>query len=72
MPTWRPISRRELITALRAAGFSQVQSGGKHEYMEREQLRIYIPNPHRGDIGVAFLSRIIKQAGISREEWEAL
>jgi predicted RNA binding protein YcfA (HicA-like mRNA interferase family) len=72
MPTWRPISRRDLITALKLAGFSDLQSGGKHEFMEREQLRIYIPNPHRGDIGVGFLSRIIKQAGISKEEWESL
>ena len=67
MPTWRPVSRRELIAALRKAGFSELQSGGKHEYMELGQLRIYIPNPHRGDIGIGFLSRIIKQAGISRE-----
>jgi predicted RNA binding protein YcfA (HicA-like mRNA interferase family) len=72
MPTWRPLSRRELIVALKAAGFSDLQAGGKHEYVERNGLRVYVPNPHKGDIGVGFLSRILKQAGITKEEWESL
>jgi predicted RNA binding protein YcfA (HicA-like mRNA interferase family) len=72
MPTWRPISRRELIVALKAAGFADLQAGGKHEYVERDGLRVYVPNPQNGDIGVGFLNRILKQAGIFREEWEAL
>jgi hypothetical protein len=28
-----------------------------------------IPNPHGGDISVDLLTRILRQAGISREEW---
>lgn len=28
-----------------------------------------IPNPHRGEIGVALLTRILRQAGINRKEW---
>ena len=72
MPSWRPISRRELISALREAGFDGPFQGGKHEYMEREALRVSIPNPHKGDIGVGFLVQIIAQAGISRDEWEKL
>jgi len=30
-----------------------------------------VPNPHKGDIGRDLLTRILKQAGISREEFEA-
>jgi predicted RNA binding protein YcfA (HicA-like mRNA interferase family) len=41
-------------------------------YMVREQLRVVIPNPHQGDIGVGLLARILRQAGVSREEWEAV
>jgi hypothetical protein len=37
--------------------------------MVRGDLRLRIPNPHRGDIGVPLLTRILKQAGISPEEW---
>lgn len=28
-----------------------------------------IPNPHAKDISIDLLSKILKQAGISREEW---
>ena len=40
--------------------------------MVSENGRVWIPNPHRGDIGRDLLAEILKQAGISREEWEAL
>ncbi len=72
MPSFRPISRRELITGLRAAGFTGPYSGGKHQYMQRDTLRVRIPNPHQGDISQNLLARILKQAEISLEEWENL
>ncbi len=40
--------------------------------MIRGDRTLRIPNPHGGDIGVELLSRILKQAGISRREWEAI
>jgi hypothetical protein len=39
--------------------------------MQRGDLTITIPNPHEGDISVGLLARILRQAGVSREEWEA-
>ena len=33
MPIFGPISRRDLIAALRVAGFSGPYSGGKHQFM---------------------------------------
>jgi hypothetical protein len=38
--------------------------------MRRANLTLIIPNEHEGDIGPGFLSRLLKQAGISREEWQ--
>jgi predicted RNA binding protein YcfA (HicA-like mRNA interferase family) len=38
----------------------------------RGQVKITIPNPHDGDVGIGLLARILRQAGISREEWERL
>lgn len=70
MPRFGPIRRRELIAALRSLGFTGPYSGGKHEFMQRRSLVLTIPNPHRGDIGPELLSRILRQAGISRREWE--
>lgn len=70
MPSFGPISRRDLVRALRKVGFEGPYSGGKHQFMVREEVTIRIPNPHRGDIGRSLLSRILRQAGISRDEWE--
>lgn len=70
MPAWRPVSRRELIATLRRLGFRGPYSGGKHEFMVKETQVLAIPNPHRGDIGVGLLAVILRQAGISRREWE--
>lgn len=28
-------------------------------------------DPHRGDIGLPLLTRVLAQAGVSRDEWEA-
>jgi hypothetical protein len=37
--------------------------------MIKGSLVLTIPNPHKAVIGVELLSRILKQAKISREEW---
>jgi predicted RNA binding protein YcfA (HicA-like mRNA interferase family) len=72
MPPFGPISRGNLVRALRKAGFEGPFEGGKHAFMVRGNLTLSIPNPHRGDIGRDLLSRILRQAGVSREEWDLL
>ncbi len=72
MPRMGPIKRRDLITYLKQLGFSDPRPGGNHEYVKRGQARVNLPNPHQGDISQSLLLRILKQAGVSREEWEAL
>lgn len=72
MPPLSPVSHAELVKRFRMLGFDGPYSGGKHLYMVRENLRLTIPNPHRSDIGAALLSRILRQAGVGREEWESL
>lgn len=37
--------------------------------MEKGTVRIIIPNPHKGDIDVGLIRRILKQAKITVEEW---
>lgn len=71
MPAWAPIPRRKLIRALRALGFEGPLSGGRHQFMVRGDVVVTIPNPHRGDIGLDLLARILRQAGVPRDEWEA-
>jgi len=72
MPRLGPISRRDLIRALRRAGFDGPYTGGRHAFMVRGQVTLTIPNPHQGDIGRELLSRILRQAGLSRADWEAI
>ena len=72
MPSFGIIKRKDLIRALKEAGFDGPHAGGKHEFMVKGNLRLTVPNPHQGEIGKDLLSRILKQAGISRDEWEKL
>ena len=64
-----PLSRRELIRRLRQLGFDGPYTGGRHVFMLRGKQRLTIPNPHRREIGVDLLQRILKQGEISREKW---
>ena len=72
MPEFGAIKRRNLIRALKQFGFNGPFSGGNHQYMIKEQLKLTIPNPHNGDISKGLLAQLLKQAGISREDWERL
>jgi len=40
--------------------------------MVRGDVVVTIPNPHGKDIALDLLSRILRQAGITRTEWETL
>ena len=66
----RPLSRRELVARLRALGFAGPFSGGKHEFMIRDRLRLRIPNPHGRDVPAPLVRRMLREAGISEDEWE--
>lgn len=72
MPPFAPIKRRELIQALKRAGFEGPFAGGRHEFLVKGNLRLVLPNPHQGEIGKDLLARILKQAKINRDEWEKL
>jgi predicted RNA binding protein YcfA (HicA-like mRNA interferase family) len=72
MPAFRPISRRNLIKALKAFGFTGPHSRKRHQYMQRGNQKLTIPNPHQGDIGINLLAKILEEANISREDWEDL
>jgi len=65
-----PVNRRELIQRLRKLGFKGPFSGGRHSFMMRGQLKLRIPNPHKEDISVGLLKEILRQAGISDDDWE--
>ncbi len=65
-----PVPRRELVRRLRRLGFSGPYAGAKHQFMERGAIRVRIPTPHRGNIGVSLLSEVLRTASVTLEEWE--
>jgi predicted RNA binding protein YcfA (HicA-like mRNA interferase family) len=65
-----PISRRNFIKRLRHLGWQGPLPGGKHEFMVKGAQKLPIPNPHGGgEISVAKLREILREIGISPEEW---
>lgn len=65
------ISRKELIRKFRVLGYSGPFSGGRHQFMIKGKKKIRIPNPHGSkDIHITLVKEILRQAGISSNEWE--
>ncbi len=65
------VSWNELVKRLQELGFEgPYLSSGPHPYfMKRGDLTVDLPNPHKQDIGIGLLMKILKQAEVSREEW---
>lgn len=72
MPSFGPIKRADLIRYLKKAGFDGPYSGGKHQLMIKGDRTLRVPNPHRGDVGKELLARLLRQAGITKDDWEKL
>jgi len=66
------ISRRNLVKRFKSLGFKGPFSGGKHQFMVRDDLKVRVPNPHgSGEISDSLLREILRQAGISKQEWDS-
>ncbi|MGA2052530.1 MAG: type II toxin-antitoxin system HicA family toxin [Opitutales bacterium] len=64
-----PVSRSDLIRRLRELGWDGPHSGGRHEYMIKGEMRLFVPNPHGSSIGPPLLTTILREGGICRNEW---
>ena len=69
MPRLIPVSWNELVRRLHHFGYEGPYRGGKHPYMIKGDIVLTIPNPHRREISVGLLSRLLRQAGIPRKQW---
>mgnify|MGYP001599581324 CR=1 FL=1 len=72
MPKFGPVKRKDLIRYMRQLDFAGPYSGGKHQFMVKEHLKIRIPNPHKSDISENLLHQILKEIGIDRTKWDEL
>ena len=64
-----PISRAKLIRRLKKLGFDGPFPGSDHNFMVRGDNFVRIPNVHRREIGVNLIAEILREGGISREDW---
>ncbi|MBI4673537.1 MAG: type II toxin-antitoxin system HicA family toxin [Chloroflexi bacterium] len=53
-------------------GFEGPFEGTRHQIMQKGEITVRIPNPHQSDIPRDLLARILRQAQITRNEWEKL
>lgn len=64
------VNARELIAALKRAGFEEYDQIGSHMILVNEEENIQTTVPvHSGDIGRGLLKKILKQAKITEEEF---
>jgi len=64
------VPKKALAKAQRTLSRAEKGTPERREtYMIKGDLVLTIPNPHRKEISTALLSRILKQANLTREEW---
>jgi predicted RNA binding protein YcfA (HicA-like mRNA interferase family) len=63
------ISRAKLIRRLKKIGFEGPFQGSDHDFMVRGDNFVRIPNDHGREIGVNLISEILREGGVSRDEW---
>jgi len=64
-----PVNWKEFVSRMKELGFEGPYYGGKHPKMKKGNLTVIIPNKHETEIGAGFLKRLLKQAGITEEDW---
>lgn len=69
MPKLGSISHRALVRRLRSFGFAGPFQENDHPYMIKRDFALTIPNSHEKEISPDLISRLLRQAGIKREEW---
>jgi predicted RNA binding protein YcfA (HicA-like mRNA interferase family) len=69
MPKLSPISWNAFVRKMKAFGWCGPFQEGRHPYMVKGNISVTIPNPHRGDMSIDLLSRILRQAVISKDDW---
>lgn len=68
----RPLRPREVIRKLERAGYRLRRQSGSHaRYVHPDGRGVTVPM-HPGDVPLPVLRSILRQAGLTEEEWEAL
>ncbi len=67
------VTAREVVAALKRGGFRELHQKGSHLYLWHDGKKLLTGVPmHPGDMGRGLVKKIIKQAGLSEEEFRSL
>lgn len=66
-----PFSAREILRRLLKAGFIEVRQSGSHKVLRHPDGRMTYVAMHPGDVPTGTFRAILKQAGLTREEFDA-
>ncbi|MBI2919064.1 MAG: type II toxin-antitoxin system HicA family toxin [Chloroflexi bacterium] len=69
-----PLKPEEVVRKLRRLGFVGPLPGGKHPRMADPRTRTIIPVPFHGgrDVSVGLIRAIVRDLGLTPEEWQEL
>ena len=70
LPKLSPLKSRDLINKLRALGFEGPFAGGRHSRMVHFETGQVIPIPiHSKEVSVGLIREIIREVGVTLEQW---
>ena len=73
MARMTPITRKEAIRRLKLLTFEGPFAGGRHDFMRRPSNQLKVPLPRADaksrEIGVELQKRILREIGVSTQEW---
>jgi predicted RNA binding protein YcfA (HicA-like mRNA interferase family) len=67
-----PYSAREVLAKLRRAGFEEARQSGSHKVLRHADGRQTYVAMHTGDVPEGTFRKILKQAGMSLEQFREL
>ncbi len=73
MTSYSAVKGKDLIAALRRAGFSVIRTKGSHHFLRHVDGRSTVVPVHAGEtIGVGLMTSILRDAKLSRDELQKL
>lgn len=67
-----PYTPREIVSRLQRAGFAPVRQTGSHLFLRHSDGRLTFVSMHRKDIPIGTFRKILKQAGLTEDEFRRL
>lgn len=65
----KPVPPKKIVAVLLELGYSPVRQKGSHLILQNSEGKLSVVPMHQKDIGVSLLREIIRELGITRDEF---